>query len=416
MDNKLLDVIKELDESYIAKESLNIENPESLEVESSPVVKLINYLLEEAYLERASDIHIEPLYDFLRIRSRIDGDLEEIMKISKVHHASIVTRIKIMSKMDITEKRIPQEGRMNINIDSKLVDLRVSILPTINGEKIVLRILDKNNFNFTKKDMGLNKEEDEILEKVLKKTTGMILISGSSGSGKTTTLYSLIKELNKVNKNIVTIEDPVEYRIEGIIQVPVNEKKNLDFNLGLKSILRQDPDIVMIGEIRDEDTAKTAIRAANTGHLVLATIHTNDGLQTINRLKEMGVEDYLIKSSVLCIISQRLIKRLCPICKEKYLASESEKKYLGKQDKDLILYRSRGCSKCNNGYKNRTLINEMLVMDDELKQILDSKSNLNQIKKAIFKDKRSIYDEALSLIIEGETTMEELYKINLEDK
>lgn len=411
-----MDVIKELDESYTAKEIKHVDDSENLEVESSPVVKLINYLLEEAYLEKASDIHIEPLYDYLRIRSRLDGDLEEIMRISKVHHSAIVARIKIMAKMDITEKRIPQEGRININIDSRLIDLRVSILPTINGEKIVLRILDKNNFKFTKKDIGLSKKEDELLGKILKKTSGIILVSGSSGSGKTTTLYSLIKELNRVNKNIVTIEDPVEYRIEGIIQVPVNEKKNLNFNLGLKSILRQDPDIVMIGEIRDEDTAKTAIRAANTGHLVLATIHTNDGLQTINRLREMGVEDYLIKSSVLCIISQRLIKRLCPICKEKYFASEDEKRYLGKKDDNIILYRNRGCSKCNNGYKKRSLINEMLIMNDELKEVLGSELSLNQIKKDIFKNKKSIYDKALSLTIRGETSMEELYKIDLEDK
>lgn len=415
MHEKLMDVIKELDVAYIAKEDkiVELDNPE---LPSSPIVRLINYLLEEAYIYRASDIHIEPLENYLRVRLRVDGELEEIMKISRVHHTPIVTRIKIMSKMDITEKRTPQESRMNIELGGEPVDLRISVLPTITGEKIVIRILDKNNFKFTKDNIGLSEREGEILSKMLKKTAGLILVTGPTGSGKTTTLYTLLKELNKVNKNIVTIEDPVEYRLEGVVQVAVNEKKNLDFKSGLKSILRQDPDVVMIGEIRDEETARIAMRAANTGHLVLATLHTNDSIQTINRLKDMGLEDYLIRSSILCIMSQRLVKKLCPKCREEYLASESEKDYMGGYESNLLLHRPSECLACNGGYKGRILVNEMLVMNEEVRKLLATSNSLAEIKKEVFRYEKTIYDEAIALVLQGETSLEELYKINLEDE
>ncbi len=416
MHEKLMNVIKELDVAYTAKEEEKIVELDRPEPRSSPVVKLINYLLEEAYIHKASDIHIEPLENYLRVRIRVDGELEETMKISRVHHTSIVTRIKIMSKMDITEKRTPQESRMNIELGGELVDLRISVLPTITGEKIVIRILDKNNFKFTKNNIGLSDREGEILSKMLKKTGGLILVTGPTGSGKTTTLYSLLKELNKINKNIVTIEDPVEYRLEGVMQVAVNEKKNLDFKSGLKSILRQDPDVVMIGEIRDQETARIAMQAASTGHLVLATLHTNDSLQTINRLRDMGLEDYLIRNSILCIMSQRLVKKLCPKCREKYLASESEKTSMGGYESDLYLFKPTACSDCNGGYKGRVLINELLVMNEELRGLLDSSNSLAEIKKEVFKYENTLYDEALALVLQGITSIEELYKINLEDE
>ena len=298
--------------------------------------------IEQAIRMRASDIHIEPSIDDLRIRFRIDGDLNEIMTLPRSNLSPLVTRIKIMGKMNIAEKRIPQDGRLETKVNNKEIDMRISSLPTVYGEKIVIRLLDKSNFNFTKEGLGLSEKNLEKFNKLLVQPYGMILSTGPTGSGKSTTLYTLLKELNVVGKNIITIEDPVEYKLKGINQVTVNRKAGLTFSVGLRSILRQDPDTIMIGEIRDSETAIIAVRAAITGHLVLSTLHTNDSPSTIARLVDMGVEPYLVSSAVIGVVSQRLVKVLCDKCKVPYDARYQEKKVLGFNENDhIILHKAK---------------------------------------------------------------------------
>uniref|UniRef100_UPI0039046C1C GspE/PulE family protein n=1 Tax=Gudongella sp. SC589 TaxID=3385990 RepID=UPI0039046C1C len=284
---------------------------EDAEVTSAPIVRLINSLFEQAIRTKASDIHIEPYADEIRVRFRIDGDLREITALPRSNLSAIVTRIKIIGKMNIAEKRVPQDGRVETRINDREIDMRISSLPTVYGEKIVIRLLDKTNFNFTKAGLGLSQHNLDIFDDILKSPYGMLLVTGPTGSGKTTTLYTVLKELNQIEKNIITVEDPVEYRLGGINQVQVNVKSGLTFASGLRSILRQDPDIVMVGEIRDGETAQIAVRAAITGHLVLSTLHTNDSPSTIARLIDMGIEPYIVSSAVVGIVSQRLVKTLC---------------------------------------------------------------------------------------------------------
>ena len=288
------------------------------DINNAPVVRLVNSVIQHAMKIKASDIHIEPLENSLRIRFRIDGDLKEIMRSSKAAHPAVVTRIKIMGKMDIAEKRLPQDGRMEMTVDGKELDLRLSVLPTVYGEKVVLRLLGRSDMMLTKSQLGFSTINIALFDKIIKNPNGIILVTGPTGSGKTTTLYAVLRELNKMSTNIITVEDPVEYRLEGINQVQVNNKAGLTFANGLRSILRQDPDIIMIGEIRDGETAQIAVRAAITGHLVLSTIHTNDSATTISRLVDMGVEPFLVSSSVVGIISQRLVRKICGHCKKSY--------------------------------------------------------------------------------------------------
>ena len=405
-------MIEEFTKHYGANEVSDIEDVELSEVSSAPIVRLINSIIEQAVDMRASDIHIEPYVDDIRIRFRIDGDLHEITRLLKSSHSAIVTRIKIMGRMNIAEKRIPQDGRVETKINDKEIDMRISTIPTVYGEKIVLRLLDRSNFKFSKAELGFTKENMELFDKIFNQPYGMILVTGPTGSGKTTTLYALLKELNRMEKNIITIEDPVEYRLEGINQVQVNPKAGLTFASGLRAILRQDPDIIMVGEIRDSETAEIAVRAAITGHLVLSTLHTNDSPSAIIRLIDMGVEPYMVSSAVIGIISQRLVKELCPNCKQAYLASYSEKTLFGLDpDEPITLYKPRGCNLCNKGYKGRKAVHEVMAVDEGLRRLINKEANIDRLRASAIKaGMTSLLDNAIQLALKGETTVEEVLK------
>lgn len=400
------------------KENYNIESIEDLDEESlnqiknSPVVKLVNSIIRQAITLAASDIHIEPAEKNLRIRFRIDGDLQEVMSLSRTSHSAIVTRIKIMGRMDIAEKRIPQDGRVETSVDGKDIDMRISILPTVYGEKIVIRLLDRSGIVLSKSQLGFMGENLEIFDSIIQNPHGIILVTGPTGSGKTTTLYAVLKELNKIDKNIITVEDPVEYRLEGINQSQVNVKAGLTFVNGLRAILRQDPDIVMIGEIRDAETAQIAVRAAITGHLVLSTLHTNDTASTVTRLVDMGVEPFLISSSVVGVIAQRLIKRICENCKVSYSGGDNERKLLS-LEKDPILYKGSGCNSCNHtGYKGRTSIHEIMPINNVIKSLIDTRQTVEVIKrKAVEQGMITLRQNATDLVLKGVTTIDELIKV-----
>ena len=402
-------VLKEFTESYETGDFNDLEDDELLEVTTAPIVKLINSIIQQAVEMRASDIHIEPYAEYICVRFRIDGDLHEIMKLSRNSLSAIVTRVKIMGKMDIAEKRIPQDGRVEIKINDKEIDIRISTIPTVHGEKIVLRLLDRSNFMFSREELGFTANNLKFFNKILGQPYGMILVTGPTGSGKTTTLYSVLKELNKIEKNIITIEDPVEYKLDGINQVQINPKAGLTFASGLRSILRQDPDIIMVGEIRDSETAEIAIRAAVTGHLVLSTLHTNDSASSIVRLVDMGVEPYMVSSAIIGIVSQRLVKELCPNCKISYEASYSEKSILGLNTDDKItLYKPKGCNKCNNGYKGRRAVHEVMVINEEIRKLIDDGVGIDELRTSAIKAGMiTLLEDSVNLALEGSTTIEE---------
>lgn len=393
------------------------ESEEDLEVTSAPIVRLLNSIIEQAVRSKASDIHIEPYFDYVRVRIRIDGDLKEIMTLSKGKLSPIVTRIKIIGKMNIAEKRVPQDGRIDTNIFGRPIDMRISILPTVHGEKIVIRLLDKSEFTYSKDTLGLSENNLKIFNKILSKPYGIILVTGPTGSGKTTTLYSILKEYNQPDTNIITIEDPVEYKLDGVNQVQVNDKTGMNFASGLRSILRQDPDIIMVGEIRDVETAEIAIRASITGHLVLSTLHTNDSPSTVARLIDMGIEHYLVSSSITGVISQRLIKVLCNNCKTPYLASIGEKEVLQVDpSKDLTLYEPNGCNACNKGYDGRVAVHEMMVMEDNVKRAISEEVNVEDIRDAALENgMHTLFKEAVTLVIDGKTSLSEALKIGIND-
>lgn len=387
---------------------------EDSDVTNAPMVRLVNTIIAQAVRSKASDIHIEPLEKIVRIRYRIDGELRETMTPSKTTHSALVTRIKIMGKLNISEKRIPQDGRVETIIEGFPIDMRISILPTVYGEKVVIRLLDRNSLMIRKEDLGLTEFNLLQLEKIMKVPEGIILVTGPTGSGKTTTLYTLLKELNKETKNIITVEDPVEYRLEGINQVQVNNKAGLTFANGLRSILRQDPDIIMVGEIRDAETAEIAVRAAITGHTVLSTIHTNDTASTISRLIDMGIESYLVSSSVVGIIAQRLVRKLCVKCKSNYHASVEELKALGLSiETELEIYKSKGCNSCNHtGYSGRTAIHEILVVDREVRNLISLDRSIDDIKQsARAKGMTTLNETARELVKNGITSVEEMLRM-----
>lgn len=406
-------VLEEFVGTYSPVNTDDIEEQEDLEVTSAPIVKLLNSIIEQAVRDKASDIHIEPYAEDIRVRVRIDGDLREIMTLSRNSLSAIITRIKIIGKMNIAEKRIPQDGRVETKINGREVDMRISTLPTVYGEKTVIRILDRSSFMFSKGSLGFNKRDLEIFDKILSQPYGMILVTGPTGSGKTTTLYTVLQELNKIEKNIITIEDPVEYKLAGINQVQTNPKAGLTFASGLRSVLRQDPDIVMVGEIRDGDTAEIAIRASITGHLVLSTLHTNDSPSTVARLVDMGIEPYLVSSAVIGIISQRLVKVLCTKCKEPYEAEYLEKKILSiPENERLILHRAVGCSSCNSGYKGRTAVHELMPINEEIRKLIDQDGNIDKLRnKAIEEGMTTLLQSAAALAIEGTTSYDEVMKV-----
>jgi type IV pilus assembly protein PilB len=390
------------------------EYSEEKEVLNAPIVRFLNSKIEDAVRNGVSDIHIEPGVLGVRIRYRIDGILEENMRINSEIMNSLTSRIKIMANLNIAEKRIPQDGRIPYRVGNKNIDLRVSTLPTMYGEKIVMRVLDKTNFVLSKERLGLNLKEIHVFDRMIEKPFGVILVTGPTGSGKTSTLYCMLASLNDVRKNIITLEDPVEYELDGINQVQLNPKANLTFATGLRSILRQDPDVVMVGEIRDGETAEIAIRAAMTGHLVLTTIHTNDAPSTITRVVDMGIEPFLVSASLNGVIAQRLVKKICGSCRKPHEPDERERRILGiSEEKDPIIYQGQGCKVCNySGYKGRVAIFEMMEMDRNIRNLVDKRATVDEIRdEAIKLGMSTLRDSCKSKVLKGETTVEELIRV-----
>lgn len=412
-DQAILEFKKESDASAANATTQTLEI-ESYEVDSAPIVKLVYSTLELAVSQGASDIHIEPMEDEVKVRFRIDGKLQQSQNIPKEAQAAVSTRIKIMAGLDIAEKRIPQDGRFDFTANNKVLNVRVSVLPTVHGEKVVMRILDKTNFLIPKEKLGFTKSNLVKFDQLLQNPNGIILITGPTGSGKSTTLYTMLSELNQVSDNITTVEDPIEYQIDGLNQVQVNIKAGLTFPNALRSFLRQDPDIIMVGEIRDSETVDVAIRAAITGHLVLSTLHTNDAVSSISRLEDMGVEPYLIAVSLRGVISQRLVRRLCTRCAQPYRPEEHELKYLGlPADGDYTFYKEVGCSHCNKtGYKGRIAVHEILLINNEIKDMISRSATVSEITKFAIEDGMStLKDESVKLIKNGITSFNEAMQI-----
>lgn len=387
---------------------------EMSEVNSAPVVKMVDYLFRNSVEMKTSDIHIEPFENEIRIRYRIDGKLQTVNTLGIESLGPLITRIKILAGLNIAEKRIPQDGRIMFDVGGVQVDLRVSILPVVNGEKVVIRILNTNGAILNKKQLGMSEENIHRLNRIIGNPHGIILVTGPTGSGKSTTLYSILNELNSNSVNIITVEDPVEYTMNGINQVSVNEKAGLTFANGLRSILRQDPDIIMIGEIRDEETAEIATRAAITGHLVLSTLHTNDAPSSIIRLVDMGIKPYLVSTSVVGVIAQRLVRKICNNCKGAYEASEYEKEVLEKNTNEpLIIYKGTGCGYCNNtGYSGRIGIYEIMEITREHREAISSGANTDDLRDiSVRKGMKTLESECKDLVLGGMTTIEELSTI-----
>jgi type IV pilus assembly protein PilB len=385
--------------------------------QDAPVIRLVNTIITQAIVERASDIHVEPQKDYVRIRYRIDGILQEKQKLPRNIQPGVLSRFKIMSNMDIAERRKPQDGRISLRIDNKAIDFRVSSLPTIYGEKIVLRILDKTSAMVPLENLGFLNDTLTLFNNVISQPYGMVIISGPTGAGKTTTLYSVLNRLNTAGKNIVTVEDPVEYQMDGINQVQVNVKADMTFANGLRSILRQDPNIVLIGEIRDGETAQIAIEAALTGHLVLSTLHTNDAPSVATRLIDMGIEPFLIASSLIGATAQRLARKICLECKQPYVPPASALEGLGLstrgQLEDVTFYKGVGCPKCGgSGYRGRTGIHEMMKVDDELRGLILHKASARDISQAARSHgMRTLLEDALVKAREGIITLEEVLRV-----
>ena len=389
-------------------------------VSNAPTIRLVNSIIERAVDERASDIHIEPREDDLYVRMRIDGIMREILTVPKDLQNSVISRLKVISGLDISERRIPQDGRFNVHTRGKDIDLRVSTLPTVYGEKIVARLLDKSDGRVTKEKVGLTGRDEEIFDKMMQWHSGVLLLVGPTGSGKTTTMYAMINELNKPEVNLVTLEDPVEYNVDGVNQVQINEKTGMTFAAGLRAILRQDPDIVAVGEIRDGETAEIAMRAAITGRLVLSTIHTNDAVGTIERLYDIGVEPYLTASALRGIISQRLVRRICPQCKQAYEPSMDELEDLRLPKKPgMKFYKGAGCPECfNTGYRGRAAIFEMLPMSTEVRELISEKAKRSIIEEKLKSSQTgfvSMRENALRMMLEGVTTAEEVLRVTNEE-
>lgn len=393
------------------------ENKRQEDVDNSPVVKLVNNIIEGGVHQRASDIHIEPFEYNVRVRYRIDGVLREIISYDRALYAAIIARLKVISGMDISEKRKPQDGRITITVDRREYDIRVSNLPTVFGEKVVMRLASKEGFKRDKKDLGLSPTDLVKFDNILRNPHGIILVTGPTGSGKSTTLYTALSELASDEVNIITVEDPVEANVDNVNQVQVNVKANLTFASALRSILRQDPDIIMIGEIRDGETAEIAVKASITGHLVVSTLHTNSTAASISRLIDMGIEPYLLGDSLVGIIAQRLVRRLCPECKEPYEADEEEKRVLKvPQNEPLKLYKACGCEACGNtGYYGRIGVYEIMPISRKIKNLIASGANADEITaQAVTEGMNTLRMSASNYVKQGLTSFNEMMKITYE--
>jgi general secretion pathway protein E len=388
------------------------------EADDAPIIKLINALFNQAIREQASDIHIEAYENHSVVRFRVDGVLKDITNFHRGFHGAVVSRLKVMAKLDIAEKRLPQDGRISLRVGDHAIDVRVSTLPTQHGERIVLRILDKQASRFNIADLGMDETMQERFKQLTRSLHGMFLVTGPTGSGKTTTLYAGLSHIDRNQRNIVTVEDPVEYDLEGIGQVHVNTKAGLTFASGLRSILRQDPDVVLVGEIRDLETAEIAIQASLTGHLVLSTLHTNTAIGAITRLQDMGVDSYLIASSLSGLLAQRLVRVLCNHCKKPVPATPKELQILGlSDDEDITLYHHVGCKECNDtGFRNRIGIFELIVIDNEIKTMIHNGADEQTLIKAVRTKCPSILSDGLARVRHGITSLDEVLRVTMHDQ
>ncbi|SHI52617.1 type II secretion system protein E (GspE) [Desulfatibacillum alkenivorans DSM 16219] len=386
------------------------------ETSDAPIIKLVNHILSQAVKARASDIHIEPYQTILKVRYRVDGVLYDLIKPPKRIQSALVSRIKVMAKLNIAEKRLPQDGRIEIRIGDRNVDIRVSTIPTTFGERIVLRLLDKSTTILKLTDVGFTGEQLRIIHSLIHQPHGIILVTGPTGSGKTTSLYAVLSTINTEDINIITIEDPVEYQISGIGQIQVNPKIDLTFARGLRSIVRQDPDVILVGEIRDMETAEIAVQSSLTGHLVFSTLHTNDSASAITRLIDMNVEPFLISSSVLAVMAQRLVRVLCPHCKEPHTPDEASMAFLKMTPEDLAhgqIFKPVGCPEClQTGYHGRKGIFEIMLMDQDIKSLLLSTSDANTIKaKAVENGMITLRQDGVNKVLAGVTSIEEVFRV-----
>jgi len=403
------------------------EEADDLEVDDgisdAPLVRLVNSVIFQAAEDGASDVHFEPQEDALLVRFRVDGVLQEVQRIPKRMMAGVVTRLKVLAKLDIAERRKPQDGRISLNAAAagRLLDVRVATLPTVEGESIVMRLLDKSRRAPTLEELGMSDEMRAALEALIRRPTGALLVTGPTGSGKSTTLYAALTEINRPEINIITVEDPVEYRLQGVNQVQINQKAGLTFATALRSILRSDPDVVMVGEIRDGETAKISIEAALTGHLVLSTLHTNDAPQALTRLNEMGVEPFLVGAAVSAVLAQRLARKLCTHCCEMYTPSVDEllkarvSPEVAAASDGMVFYRKKGCPRCNQtGYKGRIGVYQLLTMSEELESLAVTKSSREDIERAaISEGMRTLWDDGLAKVAAGLTSIEELARVSI---
>ena len=413
-------VLQDIDEDDPEALLSEIEETTDLldDTSDAPVIKLVNLILSQAVRDGASDIHIEPYKDQVKIRKRVDGILYDMLNPQKHVQAKLISRIKIMAKMDIAEKRLPQDGRIEIRIADKNIDLRVSSLPTAFGERVVMRLLDKSNVLLSLEQLGMSQRDLSLLLKLIKAPHGIVLVTGPTGSGKTTSLYSALSVLNQPDVNIITVEDPIEYQINGISQVQVNAKIDLTFANGLRTIVRQDPDIILVGEIRDIETAEMAIQAALTGHLVFSTLHTNDAASAVTRLIDMGVEPFLVSSSVNAIMAQRLVRKICPHCREAYRPTSEHLKQLAlpREFYHADLYRGQGCEEClHTGYQGRLGIYELMMLSDHIKSLILTTSDAGQVKREAMADSENpmltLRMDGLQKVLNGVTTLEEVFRV-----
>lgn len=407
---------EELDLDQLAN---TLEPEDLLEAEDdAPIIRLINALLTEAIKVNASDIHIEPFENQMRVRFRVDGLLREILKPPGNIAPLVISRIKVMSKLDIAEKRLPQDGRISLRVAGRTVDVRVSTLPSGHGERVVMRLLDQKAGRLDLQQLGMAKQSETEFDKLLHKPHGIILVTGPTGSGKTTTLYAGLTRLNSTERNILTVEDPIEYFLDGIGQTQVNNKVDMTFARGLRSILRQDPDIVMIGEIRDLETASIAVQASLTGHLVLSTLHTNSAIGAITRLRDMGVEPFLLASSLIGVVAQRLVRKLCPACKKPHVISPTEFEWMNMtDDSNQMIYQPNGCKECDYlGYTGRTGLYELIPIDDTLKDMIHDGQGEHAMESYARHTSASLREDGLRMILKGETSIEEVIRVSREDQ
>jgi general secretion pathway protein E len=386
------------------------------DISDAPIIKLVNHIISQSVKARASDIHIEPYQDSFKVRYRVDGILYDLLSPPKWVQPALISRIKVMAKMNIAEKRLPQDGRLDVKIGNQDIDVRVSTIPTSFGERLVLRLLDKSASLISLPDLGLVSDKLDAIENLVKSPNGIILVTGPTGSGKTTTLYAILSSINVPDINIITIEDPIEYQIEGISQIQVNPKIDLTFASGLRSIVRQDPDVILVGEIRDRETADIAVQSALTGHLVFSTLHTNDSASAITRLVDIGVEPFLISSSVLAVVAQRLIRVLCKSCREPYTPDDIALESIGinaDQCREAVIYKSVGCESCFfTGYKGRTGIFEIMLLDDSLKSLILKTHDSNSIKnEALNQNMVTLRQYGVQKVLSGISTVEEVFRV-----